>query len=65
MGLEVGGLLGFLILVADIWAIFHTIQSSASNAGKALWIALILVLPVLGLILWLIAGPRGSARAKT
>ena len=59
MGIEVGGLLGLVILIADIWAIVKTFDSSSSTGSKVLWIVLILFLPVLGFILWLIAGPRG------
>ncbi len=58
MGIEVGGLFGLLLLVADIWAIVKTVQSGASTGAKVLWIALILLLPLLGLILWLVAGPK-------
>lgn len=60
MGIEVGGLLGLLILAGDIWAIVNIIQSSASTGSKVLWILVILILPVLGLIIWLIAGPRSK-----
>ena len=59
MGIEVGGLLGLLILIADVWAIVKTVQSGASTGAKVFWIVLILILPVLGLIIWLLAGPRG------
>lgn len=62
MGMEFGGLIGLLILAADIWAIVNVFQSSASNGSKVLWILLILILPIIGLILWLLFGPRGSAR---
>lgn len=62
MGIEVGGILGLLILIADIWAIVNIAQSGASTGTKILWIALVVVLPVVGLIIWLVAGPR-TARA--
>lgn len=58
MGVETGGLLGLILLVLDVWAIIKTIQSPAGTGTKVLWVVLILVLPVLGLILWLIFGPR-------
>ena len=58
MGIEIGGLLGLIVLIADVWAIVKTVGSSASTGGKVFWIVLILILPVLGLIIWLIAGPR-------
>lgn len=60
MGIEVGGILGLIILIADIWAIINVVQSGASTGSKVIWTVLILILPVLGLIIWLIAGPRGS-----
>jgi hypothetical protein len=60
MGIEVGGIFGLLILIADIWAIVSVVQSGASTGNKVLWIVLILLLPVLGLILWLLLGPRGG-----
>ncbi len=62
MGIEVSGLLGLIVLALDIWAIVSVVGSSASTSGKVLWILLILILPILGLIIWLVAGPR-SVRA--
>ena len=58
--MEVGGILGLLILVADVWAILNIFQSSADTLKKALWIVLVLVLPLLGVIIWYFAGPRGG-----
>lgn len=58
MGIEFGGILGLIILIASIWAIVKTVGSSVSAGEKVLWIVLILVLPVLGLIVWFFAGPR-------
>lgn len=55
----VSGLLGLLILIADIWAIVRTLQSGADTAVKVVWIVVIVVLPVIGLLLWLVFGPRG------
>lgn len=58
MGYEVGGVFGLLVLIADIYALLQVAQSGASNGAKVLWIVLILLLPVLGFVLWLVAGPR-------
>lgn len=58
MGIEVGSLLGLIILVLDIWAIIKTIESDGTTGVKVLWVLLILVLPVLGFILWLLLGPK-------
>ena len=62
-GVNVNSLLGLLILVADIWAIITIFQSGASNEKKALWIVLVVLLPVLGLILWFFLGPRSGRSA--
>jgi hypothetical protein len=59
MGLEVGGIFGLLILIADVWAIVKTVQSGASTGAKVVWIVLILLLPVVGLLIWLLFGPKG------
>lgn len=56
--MEIGGIVGLLILIADVWAIVNIAQSSATTGKKVLWIVLVLVLPVLGLILWFLLGPR-------
>lgn len=58
MDIEVGGVIGLLILAADIWAIVNIFQSDASTGWKVVWILIILILPVVGLIIWLVAGPR-------
>lgn len=58
MGVEVSGIIGLIILIADIWAIVKIVQSGASTGSKVLWIVLILILPIVGLIIWLLAGPR-------
>ncbi|HEY0974464.1 MAG TPA: PLDc N-terminal domain-containing protein [Solimonas sp.] len=54
------GLWGFLVLVADIWAIVSVLSSNLSTGKKVLWVLLILLLPVLGFIIWLLVGPRGK-----
>ena len=58
MGIEIGGILGLMILVADIWAIVSTFQSSATTGKKVFWIVLVLILPVFGFVAWLLAGPK-------
>jgi succinate dehydrogenase/fumarate reductase cytochrome b subunit len=60
MNIEVGGFLGFIILVLDIWAIISIIKSGASTGSQVLWVLLIILLPVVGLIIWWFAGPKGA-----
>jgi hypothetical protein len=61
MSIEINGLIGLLILALDVWAIVSVVQSGASTGKKVLWILLVLVLPVVGLILWFLLGPRGKS----
>ncbi len=56
--MEYGGLFGLIILALDIWAIIKILQSGRSTGSKAVWIIVILLLPVLGLLLWLLFGRR-------
>ena len=62
MGSTFNGLIGLIILALDIWAIINVLKSSAETGMKILWVLLIILLPVLGLIIWAIAGPRGNVR---
>ena len=55
--MEVSGILGLLILLGDIYAILKIVQSSATTGSKAVWILVVLVLPLLGLIIWFFFGP--------
>jgi len=59
MGFETGGLLGVILLIADVYAIVKTLQSAASTGAKVIWIVVILLLPVVGLIAWFLFGPKG------
>lgn len=58
--LEVAGLGGLIVLALNLWAIISIIGSTASTGSKVLWSLLIIVLPVVGFIIWLFAGPRGA-----
>ena len=59
MGVEVGGLLGLIWLVIVIWAVVKGAKSSAGGLAKLLWILLLPLAPVVGLVIWLLMGPKG------
>ncbi len=50
-------LVWLLIVIADLWAIYQVLKSTASTVEKLLWILLIVILPILGLLIWYFAGP--------
>jgi hypothetical protein len=60
---EFGGIFGLIILALDIWAVINVIQSGASTGAKVVWVLLILLLPLIGLVIWYFAGPRGRRAA--
>ena len=51
---------GILVLIADIYAIISIVGSKAEPLKKALWIVLILLLPVLGFVIWFLLGPKSG-----
>jgi len=56
---EIGSLFGLIILILNVYAIVKIVQSTAGTGTKVAWIVVILLLPVLGLLLWLFLGPKG------
>jgi len=53
-------LLGLIVLVLDIYAIYQILTSAASTMAKVIWTIVIILLPILGFIAWLVAGPKGK-----
>jgi hypothetical protein len=62
MSFEYPGLWGTILLVLDIWAILNVVQSRSDTLKKAIWIVVILLLPLLGFIIWLLMGPRSPRK---
>ncbi len=58
--IELTGLFGLLIFVFDIWAIVSVMGSETSFLGKLVWVLIVALLPLLGFLIWLIAGPGGQ-----
>ena len=56
--LQISGVGGFIVLILDIWALVSIVGSNRGTGSKVLWILLVLILPILGFIIWLFAGPR-------
>jgi hypothetical protein len=58
MDFQINGIFGLLILIADVWAIVNIMQSVATTGKKVFWTVVVLLLPVIGLILWFLMGPK-------
>ena len=55
--MELTGIFGLIILIADIYAIVMILQSAAKSIEKLVWFLVVFLLPVLGLLIWYFAGP--------
>ena len=53
-------IIGLIILILDILAVIQVVKSSMDGGKKALWIVLILLLPVIGLILYYLIGRKSA-----
>lgn len=58
--IELTGLMGLIVFLLELWAVVSVVASDTAIAGKILWVLIVLLLPVLGFLIWLIAGPRPS-----
>ena len=55
------GLIGLIIFIIDIYAIFLILTGSGSVVSKVLWMLLVLLLPLLGPILYFLLGRGATA----
>lgn len=54
------GIGGIILFIADVWAIASVLNSHANRRAKVIWTIVIAVLPVVGLIIWWLAGPKAN-----
>lgn len=54
-----------IVLLLDLWAINSVLRSENAPAMKGMWAALIIFIPVLGLAIWGVAGPRGLTKGPS
>lgn len=50
--------LGMIEALLGIWAIISIIDSLAGRRRKVIWVLVVAILPVLGFLAWLVAGPK-------
>ncbi|MCE8007436.1 PLD nuclease N-terminal domain-containing protein [Aestuariivita sp.] len=56
---EIAGLGSLILMALNIWAFISIVTSGATTGSKVLWCLLVLILPLIGFIIWFVAGPRG------
>jgi hypothetical protein len=58
--IELTGLLGLLFFMVELWAVISVVGSDAGAFAKVAWVLILLLLPVLGFLIWVLAGPRAQ-----
>ena len=53
-------ILGIVIFALDVWAIASIINTNVATSTKIIWILLVAILPVVGLIIWWLAGHKAN-----
>lgn len=54
-----------IILLLDLWVMVSIFRSDKTVGIKAAWAIGLIIFPVLGLIVWGVAGPRGIREGPT
>ncbi|WFS16475.1 PLD nuclease N-terminal domain-containing protein [Pseudomonas sp. 905_Psudmo1] len=54
-----------VIVLLHLWAVISVFRSDKHVGTKTLWALLIWIFPILGLVIWGIAGPRGHGDGPT
>lgn len=57
-----GFLFGVLVFGLDVWAILNVFKSRSSDGAKLGWLIGILIFPIVGFLVWLLAGPKDVKR---
>ena len=55
--MDITGIGGLIVLIADIYAIIMILQSPAKSVEKLVWALVVFLLPLIGLVIWYFAGP--------
>jgi len=53
---------GVVVLLLDIWAIVNVLGSNSTVLSKAGWTIGIIILPIVGFVVWYLAGPKSGGR---
>ncbi|PKM34454.1 MAG: hypothetical protein CVV08_01495 [Gammaproteobacteria bacterium HGW-Gammaproteobacteria-12] len=54
-----------VLVLVHLWAVISVFRSDKSVGTKTLWALLIWIFPVIGLVIWGIAGPRGYTQGPS
>ncbi|HLD64585.1 MAG TPA: PLDc N-terminal domain-containing protein [Pseudomonas sp.] len=49
---------GLLLVLIELWLIINIVRTDRTTSTKLSWVLIVLLLPLIGMIAWGIAGPR-------
>ena len=55
--MELTSVAGIMVVLANLFGIVRTLRSTATGQNKAMWVAIILLLPFVGVVAWILFGP--------
>ncbi len=54
------GFFGVLYFIAIVYAVLKIVKSSVDDGRKAMWIAIVVLVPIFGVVIWYLIGPGRS-----
>ncbi|MEM7097327.1 MAG: PLD nuclease N-terminal domain-containing protein [Pseudomonadota bacterium] len=55
--MELTSVAGIMVVLANLFGIVRTLRSTATGGNKVMWVAIILLLPFVGVVAWILFGP--------
>ena len=55
--MELTSVAGIMVVLANLFGIVRTLRSTATGQNKAMWVAIILLVPFVGVVAWILFGP--------
>jgi len=54
--------LAAILVLIELWAINRVRKAEGKSSNKLVWMVVIVFVPLIGLILWAVAGPKHTAQ---
>ncbi|CAI8762807.1 PLDc_N domain-containing protein [Pseudomonas sp. IT-93MI4] len=54
-----------IMVLLDLWAVNSVMRSDKPSGAKVGWAALVFLIPVIGVVIWGAAGPRGVTKGPS
>ena len=55
--LGVGGVFALMVLLTDLYAVIRILRAACSKVTKMRWVTGVVLVPVIGVVVWMLFGP--------